>query len=177
MSLCRWICLPALDLIFHICPWYNYKKNNFCYDIVFLFLSLFLGKKKKKLLMCPIHHVLKNNPTDYLWFKNFSEGSCITRLRAQACEFWQRAAEESPGYSNLTRKELDILKNFYWPVWTGNGKSDRSHRQAAVSSLLTFKCHLVSSENQGNANNRALGKRVLYQGYLLETNISWLPFL
>lgn len=67
----------------------------------------------------------------------------------------------------LTRKELDILKNFYCPVWTGNGKSDRSHRQAAASSLLTFKCHLVSSENQGNASNRALGQRAVYQGYLL----------
>lgn len=59
----------------------------------------------------------------------------------------------------LTRKEFDILKNFYCPVRTGNGKSDHSHRQAAASSLLTFKCHLVSSENQGNASNRALGQR------------------
>lgn len=96
---------------------------------------------------------------------------------SQICELWQRAAEEGPGCSNLTRKELDILKNFYWPVWTGNGKSDHSHRQAAVLSLLTFKCHLVSSENQGNANNRALGKRVMYEGYLMKTNMSWLPFL
>lgn len=91
--------------------------------------------------------------------------------------FGRELRKKALAIATSQEKNLTFLKNSYWPVWTGNGKSDRSHRQAAVSSLLTFKCHLVSSENQGNANNRALGKGVLYQGYLLKTNISWLPFL
>lgn len=121
--------------------------------------------------------VFKNSSIDYFWFKNFWEGSCITRLGAQICEFWQRAAEERLVRYNLTRKELDILRNFYWPVWTGIRKSNHSHRQSAASSLLTFKWHLVSSESQGNANNRALGKNVMYKGHLLKTIVSWFPFL
>lgn len=156
------------------------KKKKISFLIyLFLFFCLCFGKNKNLyfLLIHLVLWVLKNSSIDYFWFKNFSEGNCITRLGAKICEFWQRAAEERPGCSNLTRKELDILKNFYWPVWTGNGKSNHSHRRAAVSSLLTFKCHLVSSGNQGNANNRALGKRVTYEGYHLKTNISWLPFL
>lgn len=155
------------------------KKIYFLSNTFILIFCLCFGKNKNLyfLLIHLVLWVLKNSSIDYFWFKNFSEGNCITRLGAKICEFWQRAAEERPGCSNLTRKELDILKNFYWPVWTGNGKSNQSHRQAAVSSLLTFKCYVVSSGNQGNANNRALGKRVIYEGNCLKTNISWLPFL
>lgn len=177
-SCCHWVdgFLPALNLTFCIYPWYTCKKNYILYG-TFNFCLYFGKNKTLTLLIHLVLWVLQNSSIDYFWFRNFWEGSYITRLGAQICEFWQRAAEERLVCSNLARKELDILKNFYWPVWTGNRKSNHSHRQSAVFSLLTFKCHLVSSESQGNANNRALGKKVIYKGHLLETIKSWFPFL